>query len=147
MKRLAQSWLLGALLLLGAACGQQNSATNAPESKAPAPAATSSAAAPAAASPTQVAEAMIDALGRGDFPGAAKDFDATMKGALSPDQLKQLWSQLVAANGAFQKRLNSKMSKIQGFDVVFVGCQFAQRPVTLQVTVDADRKVGGFFIR
>ncbi|MCL5268990.1 MAG: DUF3887 domain-containing protein [bacterium] len=100
-----------------------------------------------AAAPAEVAAAMIDALARDDAAGATRDFDATMKRALSPNALQKIWQDLATRNGAFQKRLESRHMKVQGFDVVLVKCQFAKRPVTLQVTVSAGGEVSGFHIR
>lgn len=97
--------------------------------------------------PMQIAENMIDALARNDMTAAVKDFDITMREAISGEQLGQIWEQLTAQNGAFQKRLNGKVEKIQGYDAVFVNCQFERETLALQVTVNQEGEVSGFFIR
>ena len=93
-----------------------------------------------------MAQRMIDATSRGDFSAAAADFDQPMQNALTQDQLKALWGQLIAQNGPFQKRLNSKVVKVQGMDAVFVNCQFEKQTIALQVTIK-DGKVSGFRLR
>jgi hypothetical protein len=94
-----------------------------------------------------VATELVDALARGDAAAALKDFDSTMKSALSPAQLEQLWNGLVEQYGAFKKRAGSRTQKIQEFDAVFVTCEFERGSVDLQVTVDSAMKVSGLFVR
>jgi hypothetical protein len=50
------------------------------------------------------ARAFIDALGRGDFETAARDFDATMMKLSGPDKLAEFWKQVPERLGAFKRR-------------------------------------------
>lgn len=102
-----------------------------------------------AASPEQVAIAndLVAALARGDMAAATANFDATMTDALPAAQLAEVWNALPAQAGPFRNVTGTRTEKVQGFDVVFVTCQFGRGLVDVQVTFNADNQVSGLFFR
>lgn len=99
------------------------------------------------ATPEFVATELVDALARRDTAAAVKDFDATMKGAMPSAQLDQVWSSLIAQYGSFRSRAGTRTQKVQGFDAVFVTCEFERGSIDLQVTVNNARQVSGLYVR
>jgi dienelactone hydrolase len=96
-------------------------------------------------SATQQAEGLVDSMARGDFASATKDFDATMKAALSAEQLGQSWAQVTAQIGAFKSRTGSREAQEAGFQTVHVTCQFEKGSWDIKVTFDKDGKIGGLY--
>jgi hypothetical protein len=97
-------------------------------------------------SATQVAEGMVDSMAKGDFATATKDFDATMKAAMSAEKLGQTWSQVTAQAGAFKSRTGSREAQEAGFQCVYVTCQFEKASLDIKVVVGRNGQVSGLWI-
>lgn len=94
-----------------------------------------------------VATDVAAALTQDDFAAAAAKFDATMKGAMDAAKLNQAWSGVTAQLGAFKGQTGTRTTTAQGYDIVFVGCEFERGKAELQVTLNSSRRVSGLFIR
>ena len=97
-------------------------------------------------SATQLAEGMVDSMAKGDFASATKDFDATMKAAMSAERLGQTWSQLTAQAGAFKSRTGSREAQEAGFQCVYVTCQFEKASLDIKVVIGGSGQVSGLWI-
>jgi fermentation-respiration switch protein FrsA (DUF1100 family) len=93
--------------------------------------------------PQAVAQALVDNVLKGDFEAATADFDAAMQAALSADALKQGWQSLEQQVGAFQQQIGVRTQQVQGYTVVVITLQFEKAALDVQVSVDAQGKVGG----
>src|SRR4051812_20307590 len=82
------------------------------------------------------ARALVQAMNKGDFAAAAKDFDATMTKVLPPDKLKAIWEQVTGRFGAFEQATGTRMEEKGKITVVFVECKFAQGPLDVRVAFD-----------
>ncbi|NLC56229.1 MAG: alpha/beta fold hydrolase [Armatimonadetes bacterium] len=100
-----------------------------------------------AASPEERARAVAQDLLEGRIDAVVATFDATMKAALPAAQLEGTTRQLRDQAGAFVKVVKTRSQKLQGYDVVVVTCQLQQATVDVQVSVDAEGRVGGLWIR
>jgi uncharacterized protein len=94
---------------------------------------------------TATATALVDALAKGDYSAAGKNFDAVMEKALPTDKRKDLWEKLVKQVGAFQKRTETRVEKAGKYDVVYVTCQFDKMALDVRVVFNADKQVTGLF--
>ena len=92
---------------------------------------------------TLKAENLIDQLGRGDYAAATSDFTDEMKTAAPEATLKDIWEQLLVQRGAFIQRSASTNSVVQGYQTVFVTCQFEKGELDAQVTFDNQDKIAG----
>jgi uncharacterized membrane protein len=95
---------------------------------------------------TTKAQELVSNMAKGDFAGAEKDFDATMKSVLPAEKLGQTWSQVTAQIGAFKSRTGSRESYEAGFQMVYVTCQFERASWDIKVVFERDGKVGGLWI-
>ncbi len=95
----------------------------------------------------QVGRAFIGALDRGDDATATSMLDATMLAALPGTRLHDIWAQLTAQLGEFVAIDSAQVTTQGAFEIVAIQARFASSTVTLQVTVDGDAKVAGFFVR
>jgi dienelactone hydrolase len=92
---------------------------------------------------TLMAENLVDQMARGDFAAATKDFNAEMKIAAPEATLKDIWDQLFIQRGAFRQRIASTNEVVQGYQTVFVSCQFEKGELDAQVTFDNQGKIAG----
>ena len=84
-------------------------------------------------------------LAKEDFAGAVARFDAKMNAALPEPKLRETWHGLLATTGPFQKQLGATASKLAGYDVVLVTCQFERKVLDTKVVFDAGGQVAGLF--
>jgi hypothetical protein len=68
-----------------------------------------------------------------------------MKSVLPEPKLRELWQDIEKQAGSFQKRLGTRMEVEQGYQVVFVTCQFERTNLDMKVVFDSQRHVAGLF--
>ncbi|MBP1766556.1 MAG: hypothetical protein H6P98_671 [Candidatus Aminicenantes bacterium] len=88
--------------------------------------------------------AFIDALGRGDFEAAARDFDATMMKQSGPDKLAEFWKQVPERLGSFKRRTAARRDRLGEYEVVSVTCEFEKVTLDVRVVFDKEKRIGGF---
>jgi hypothetical protein len=68
-----------------------------------------------------------------------------MKGALPEPKLREAWQTLLQQAGPFQKRLGTRQDVQDGYQIVFVTCQFERAALDVKVVFNAGREVAGLF--
>ena len=68
-----------------------------------------------------------------------------MKAAAPASKLEELWGSLQKQVGAFQQQTGVHTDRMQGYDVVFVTCQFEQSLLDVKVVFDASGQIAGLF--
>jgi dienelactone hydrolase len=91
------------------------------------------------------AQEFVDLLVKGDYATAEQKLDATMKAALPASKLEELWGSLQKQAGAFQQQTGTRASREQGYDIVYVTCQFEQMTLDAKVVFDASGLIAGLF--
>ena len=94
---------------------------------------------------TSAGKQFVELLAKEDFAGAVARFDATMKTALPEPKLRETWQAVQAQAGPFQKQLGARATKVTGYDVVLVTCQFERTALDTKVVFDAKGRVAGLF--
>lgn len=94
---------------------------------------------------TAQARALVDALAKGDFAGAAKNFDDTMRAALPPDKLQETWKAINAQVGAFKRQGAARAEKAAQYDSIVVTCEFEMMSLDARVVFNDKRQVTGLF--
>ncbi|HYQ85016.1 MAG TPA: alpha/beta fold hydrolase [Rubrobacter sp.] len=94
---------------------------------------------------TAKATALLEAMVRGDFAGATRHFDATMKQALTPEKLQEVWKGLIGQAGAFQRQAGTRIQTQGAHRLVFVTTEFEKVRLDMQVTFDAQGQIAGLF--
>ena len=87
----------------------------------------------------------VELLAKEDFAGAVGQFDDKMRTALPEPKLQETWQTLQSKAGPFQKQLGVRATKLAGYDVVLVTCQFKQMALDAKVVFDAKGRVAGLF--
>jgi dienelactone hydrolase len=90
------------------------------------------------------ARAFLDALNRGDFAAAAKDFDETMMKVSGPDKLAEFWKQVPERMGAFKKQTAARREQLGNYEIVLVTCEFEKVTLDARVVFDKAGRIAGF---
>jgi fermentation-respiration switch protein FrsA (DUF1100 family) len=88
---------------------------------------------------------LVEALVRGDFAGAEMNFDETMKDALPPEKLADVWKILKAQVGKYQRVNGVRIERSFPYHIVNITCEFTQMPIDVQVTYTQNGKIAGLF--
>ena len=88
---------------------------------------------------------LVDMLVKGDSAAAVGRFDSTMKSALPEQKLKEVWQTIQQQAGPFTRRLGTRMERVDGYDVVFVTCQFERAELDAKMVFDTDKRIAGLF--
>jgi regulator of replication initiation timing len=92
-----------------------------------------------------MAQNLVNLLDDAQFEKATENFDATMKKALPPDQLKQIWDSLVAGVGPYQEQIGTRTEKVLQYQAVFVTCRFKNTALDIKVVFDSQKQITGLF--
>lgn len=135
--------LLASCLLLPACNKASKEQANAPATGAPTQ--STSKEAPATDTVEARAKKLVDLMNQGDYQGACKDFDATMREKLPPDKVQETWKTVTAQAGAFRRQSGTRVEKISGYDLVYVICEFANATLDAKISFDSKGQVAGLF--
>jgi hypothetical protein len=91
------------------------------------------------------AKDLVKLLASGNYEKAVGNFDSTMKNALPPDKLKQVWDSLIVQAGAFVEQTGVRKEKILQYDVVFVSCKFEKSILDAKVVFNQKKQISGLF--
>lgn len=93
---------------------------------------------------TAKAREFIAAMAKGDYAQATRDFDATMLKVFGPDKVEAMWAkQLPAQVGAFKQQGPARRERLQGYEIVFVTCEFEKATLDARVVFDKAGKIAG----
>ena len=91
------------------------------------------------------AQEFVSLLAKGDYASAEEKLDDTMKSAAPASKLEELWSSLQDQAGVYQQQTGVHTDHTQGYDIVFVTCQFEQTLLDVKVVYDAAGQIAGLF--
>lgn len=94
---------------------------------------------------TALAKGFVELLAKEDFPGAVEDFDTTMKKAMPPEKLGEVWKSLIAQVGPFQREISIRAEKAGEYDVVFVTCAFERSTIDVKVVFNGAKQISGLW--
>jgi hypothetical protein len=95
---------------------------------------------------TKTAESLVDSMAKADFPSATRAFSTEMKSQIPSDKLAQVWSQVAVQAGPFKGRTGTREAQEQGYDVVYVSCQFEKGSIDVKVVFDSKKRIAGLFV-
>lgn len=92
------------------------------------------------------AEQFLINLSEGKNEDAYEKMDATMKEAVSVEDLAELWSVLEQTAGDHVSFEYDKKQEDDGYEIIYIDTSFSKDDVTFMVTVNEDLEIAGFFI-
>jgi len=94
---------------------------------------------------TPLATGFVESLVKEDFANAVKNFDSTMKGVMSEAKLQEVWQELLAQSGSFKKQTGVRQTQEQGFNIVFVTCEFEKSTINIKVVFNNANEISGLW--
>lgn len=94
---------------------------------------------------TPLATEFVESLVKQDFANAVKNFDSTMKGMMSEEKLQEVWQGLLAQSGSFKKQTGVRQTQEQGFNIVFVTCEFEKSTINIKVVFNNANEISGLW--
>ena len=95
---------------------------------------------------TRRATALLDAAQKNDFTAATRDFDARMRGALPPPELRKAWESL-GQFGTLKARGQSHVATAEGYIAVTIPLLFDKANLYAQVACGSDGRIAGFYVK
>jgi alpha-beta hydrolase superfamily lysophospholipase len=89
------------------------------------------------------AAAFVEALNKGDFDAAEKDFDEAMKKALPKDKLESLAKTLEKQVGKLKTRGKLRREKQAPYEIVFVPCEFEKTTLEVRLVFNRTGQISG----
>ncbi len=93
-----------------------------------------------------VAENFMDQLSKGLYEEATELFDETMTEQLGPEELEELWKSVQDQLGEIIDYEFQQIDESDGYQAVFFDVVFNDNDATIQVTLDGNQQIAGFFI-
>jgi alpha-beta hydrolase superfamily lysophospholipase len=90
------------------------------------------------------AAASVDALVKGDYAVAGRDFDPLLQSMLTVDKLRQVWAQLQGAEGTYQRHGEAHWQTVAGHRTVVTRMTFVRGTLDALVACDATGKIRGY---
>ena len=94
---------------------------------------------------TPLATGFVESLANEDFANAVKNFDNTMKGVMPEAKLQEAWQGLLAQSGSFKKQTGVRQTQEQGFNIVFVTCEFEKSTLNIKVVFNNTNEISGLW--
>ncbi len=94
-----------------------------------------------------LARSYVEKLAAGQHAEVYAQFDDTMKGAMTLEQLGALWPGLVSQTGALERVVGMRTEKRDQLEVIIVTCQFEKAWLDVRVAFGPERKITGLFVR
>jgi uncharacterized protein len=92
------------------------------------------------------AEAFLQLLRQGDYVGATATFDERMKGAVSADQLQQIWASLLVQAGEYRSTAGARAARQGQYLAIIQTLQMAKMNLDMRVVFDTQTTlVSGLF--
>lgn len=95
----------------------------------------------------ELAEEFITLLASEDFPKAVEMFDKDMKAALPEKEMVKLWASLQEEFGPFKGQSFSHTDETQGYDLVFITCEFQKAALDARIVFNAKKQIAGLFFQ
>lgn len=93
-----------------------------------------------------VAENFMDQLSKGLYEEATEPFDETMTEQLGSEELEELWKSVQDQLGEIIDYEFQQIDESDGYQAVFFDVVFNDNDATIQVTLDENQQIAGFFI-
>jgi hypothetical protein len=89
------------------------------------------------------AREVLGLLRAGKFEDIVREFDTTMKAALTVDTLKGLWASVRVQVGEYKSELSTRVALAGNLTAVTLGCQFEKASIDVLVVLDPENRIAG----
>jgi hypothetical protein len=89
---------------------------------------------------------LVELLANQQFSAVTEDFNETMKNALPPEKLEEVWKATIDQMGPFKKQIGLRTEKEADYDIVFITCEFEKGTLDVKIAYNGEKQVAGLFI-
>ncbi|MBD3414543.1 MAG: alpha/beta fold hydrolase [Candidatus Aminicenantes bacterium] len=94
-----------------------------------------------------MAKSFVEAMEKGDYEEAVKNFDETMTKLAPPEKMKQVWETLISQVGELKQQKEVRTESLPKYDVVYITCEFEKWTLDVKVVFNKKNQIAGqFFI-
>ncbi|MGB3341191.1 MAG: DUF3887 domain-containing protein [bacterium] len=94
---------------------------------------------------TTLAEQFVKILVNEEYEKAVQSFDKTMESTLPADKLEIAWQNLITQVGHYKRQLGVRQTKEQGYDIVFVSCEFEINNADIKIVFNNAKEIAGLW--
>ncbi|HUI82626.1 MAG TPA: alpha/beta fold hydrolase [Candidatus Binatia bacterium] len=95
--------------------------------------------------PESLATAAVNELAARQFSKVVARFDDRMQSAMPQEKLSAVWDTVLDNAGSFQRITGTRVVEQQGYQVVFVACQFKYAALDVKMAFDSRNRIAGLF--
>jgi hypothetical protein len=88
---------------------------------------------------------LVELLANQQFSAVTEDFNETMKNALPPERLEEVWKATIDQMGPFKRQIGLRTEKQADYDVVSVTCEFEKGHLDIKVVYNDEKQIAGLF--
>lgn len=92
------------------------------------------------------AKRIMDLLVAENFSDVWIMFNSQMKGGLPEQRLREGWTSLIVNVGSFKRVVESNYTRMDGFDVLVMRCEFEKGYVQIHLALDVEKKIAGLYL-
>ncbi|MFW6124104.1 MAG: DUF3887 domain-containing protein [Acidobacteriota bacterium] len=92
-----------------------------------------------------MAKNFVQALERGDYEAAVKNFDETMTKMAPPEKMKQVWESVINQVGKLKQQKEVRTESIPKYDIVYITCEFEKATLDIKVVFNKEKQIAGQF--
>ena len=96
---------------------------------------------------TPDAKEFVEVLAKEDYAGVYARFDNTMKNAMPESKVQEAWTALQNQAGLYKKQIGVRQTKEQGWDCVYVTCEFEKKRVDIKVVFNKHKQISGLWFQ
>jgi len=100
----------------------------------------------AAEESVRLAKELVERLSSKDYAAVTAYFGPKMRESLPAEKIKQVWEQMLSAQGPFVKQVKTRAERSDKFDIVYVTVQLEKSTLDVKVVFSQDRKVSGLWL-
>lgn len=79
------------------------------------------------------------------YPDAVRYFDGELRESLPQDRLREAWWALLTQVGFFKRQIGVRQTAEQGYDIVFVTCEFDKATVDVKIVFNNANQIAGLW--
>lgn len=92
-----------------------------------------------------MAKSFVEALEKGDYEEAVKNFDETMTKAAPPEKMKQVWETIISQLGELKQQTGIRTESLPKYDAVYITCEFEKATLDVKVVFNKKKQIAGQF--
>jgi hypothetical protein len=96
---------------------------------------------------TSDAKQFVDLLVKEDYAGVFSRFDNTMQNSMPESKIEEVWTSMQSQLGQYEKQVGVRQTTEQGWDCVYVTCEFEKKRIDIKIVFNKQKQVSGLWFK